>query len=85
MESNEYHKKIVAYYKDTENAYKDSWDLNNSLAIHYGYWDSVVQSFPQSLLRMNAVMMEAAGIKSTDKVLDAGCGEEEAVFLWQQL
>ena len=74
MEPNEYHKKIVAYYKDTENAYKDSWDLNNSLAIHYGYWDSAVQSFPQSLLRMNEVMMEAAGIKSTDKVLDAGCG-----------
>ena len=74
MESNEYHKKIVAYYKDTENAYKDSWDINNSLAIHYGYWDSAVQSFPQSLLRMNEVMMEVAGIKSTDKVLDAGCG-----------
>ena len=74
MESNEYHKKIVAYYKDTENAYKDSWDLNNSLAIHYGYWDSTVQSFPQSLLRMNEVMMEAAGIKSTATVLDAGCG-----------
>ena len=74
MESNEYHKKTVTYYKDTENAYKDSWDLNNSLAIHYGYWDTEVQSFPQSLLRMNEVMMEAAGIKSTDKVLDAGCG-----------
>ena len=35
----EYHKKIVEYYDATENAYKDSWDLNNSLAIHYGYWD----------------------------------------------
>ena len=74
MEPNEYHKKIIAYYKDTENAYKDSWDLNNSLAIHYGYWDQKVKSFPQSLLRMNEVMMEAAGIKSTDNVLDAGCG-----------
>ena len=48
--------------------------LNNSLAIHYGYWDEKVRSFPQSLLRMNEVMMEAARIKSTDKVLDAGCG-----------
>lgn len=74
MQPTEYHKKIIRYYKDTENAYKDSWDLNNSLAIHYGYWDSTVKSFPGSLLRMNEVMMEAAGIKSTDKVLDAGCG-----------
>lgn len=74
MQFSEYHKKIIAYYKETENAYKDSWDLNNSLAIHYGYWDSTVKSFPQSLVRMNEIMMEAAAIKSTDKVLDAGCG-----------
>ena len=74
MQPTEYHQKIIEYYKDTENAYKDSWDLNNSLAIHFGYWDSTVKSFPQSLLRMNEVMMEAAKIKSTDNVLDAGCG-----------
>jgi tocopherol O-methyltransferase len=74
MQPTEYHQKIIQYYKDTENAYKDSWDLNNSLAIHYGYWDKKVKSFSQSLLRMNEIMMEAADIKSTDKVLDAGCG-----------
>jgi ubiquinone/menaquinone biosynthesis C-methylase UbiE len=74
MQQNEYHKKIIDYYRDTENAYKDSWDLNNSLSIHYGYWDEKVKSFPQSLLRMNEVMMEAAGMKQSDKILDAGCG-----------
>ncbi len=74
MHPTDYHQKIIDYYRDTENAYKDSWDLNNSLSIHYGYWDTQVKSFPQSLLRMNEVMMEAAVIKSTDKVLDAGCG-----------
>ena len=72
MHPTDYHQKIIDYYRDTENAYKDSWDLNNSLSIHYGYWDTQVKSFPQSLLRMNEVMMEAAVIKSTDKVLDAG-------------
>lgn len=74
MQSADYHKRIIEYYKDTENAYKDSWDLNNSLAIHYGYWDEKVKSFPESLLRMNEIMIEAASIKPTDKVLDAGCG-----------
>lgn len=74
MQENEYHKKIEEYYTTTENAYKDSWDLNNSLAIHYGYWDEKVNSFPQSLQRMNEVMMETAGITSNDRVLDAGCG-----------
>lgn len=74
MQPTDYHQHIIQYYKDTENAYKDSWDLNNSLAIHYGYWDKKVRSFPESLLRMNEVMIEAAAIKSTDYVLDAGCG-----------
>lgn len=74
MQPTEYHKKIIDYYRDTENAYKDSWDLNNSLAIHYGYWDEQVKSFPESLIRMNEVMMKAADIKSSDRVLDAGCG-----------
>jgi len=74
MHQTEYHKQIVAYYKETENAYKDSWDLDNSLSIHYGYWDEKVRSFPESLVRMNEVMVEAAQISSKDKVLDAGCG-----------
>ncbi|MBC7872682.1 MAG: methyltransferase domain-containing protein, partial [Ferruginibacter sp.] len=74
MQTSEYHEKIIQYYKDTENAYKDSWDLDNSLAIHFGYWDAKVKSFPQSLLRMNEVMIAAAAIRSSDKVLDAGCG-----------
>ena len=74
MELSSYHKNIVEYYNTTEHSYKDAWDLNNSLAIHYGYWDDKVKSFPGSLLRMNEVMMKAAEIKSTDKVLDAGCG-----------
>jgi cyclopropane fatty-acyl-phospholipid synthase-like methyltransferase len=74
MQGSEYHKKIIDYYRDNENAYKDSWDLNNSLAIHYGYWDEKVKSFPQSLLRMNEVMMGTAEITQTGKVLDAGCG-----------
>jgi len=74
MPITEYHKKIIDYYHSTEHAYKDSWDLDKSLAIHYGYWDEKVRSFPQSLLRMNEVMAEAVSITAKDKVLDAGCG-----------
>jgi len=86
MELTNYHKNIVDYYAASENAYKDSWDLNNSLAIHYGYWDERVKSFPQSLLRMNEVMMEAANIKPSDKVLDAGCGiGGSSIFLGEKL
>src|SRR5829696_3923595 len=74
MQQAEYHERIVQYYKESENAYKDSWDLNNSLAIHYGYWDDQVRTFPGSLIRMSEVMMETAKVKKGDRVLDAGCG-----------
>lgn len=74
MQITDYQNRIIDYYNSTENAYKDSWDLANSLAIHYGYWDNEVNSFPQSLMRMNEVMAAAARIGASDKVLDAGCG-----------
>lgn len=71
---NDFHKYIVDYFDVTENAYKDAWDLDNSQAMHYGYWDEKVTSFPQSLQRMNEVMATAANIQSNEIVLDAGCG-----------
>lgn len=74
MDQSAYHQDIIDYYRQTEHAYKDSWDLDRSLSIHYGYRDEKAVNFRQSLLRMNEVMIEAAVIKKTDQVLDAGCG-----------
>jgi tocopherol O-methyltransferase len=74
MQPTEYHNKIIQYYKETENAYKDSWDLKNSLSIHYGYWDVFVKTFAQSLIRMNEIMMQLGRVREKDRVLDAGCG-----------
>ena len=71
---NDYHKRIVEYFTSTEHSYKDAWNLDNSMAMHYGYWDEKVTSFPQSLQRMNEIIVETAGIKSSDTILDAGCG-----------
>ena len=74
MLQTEYHQRIIDYYHSTENAYRDSWDLDNSLAIHYGFWDDKVHTFSESLIRMNEVMADAAGITAGQQVLDAGCG-----------
>lgn len=74
MEQSTYHKKIVEYYNSTEHAYRDSWDLDASLAIHYGYWDQGVKTFRESLARMNEVMANAVNIQAGEMVLDAGCG-----------
>ncbi|MES1217161.1 MAG: methyltransferase domain-containing protein [Bacteroidota bacterium] len=84
MLKTDYHKKIETYYNETEDAYRDSWDLDRSQAIHYGYWDEKVNSFAQSLQRMNEIMVEAATITSDDEVLDAGCGIGGSSFFLAQ-
>jgi cyclopropane fatty-acyl-phospholipid synthase-like methyltransferase len=65
---------IIEYYETTEASYIDGWDLNNSFAMHYGYKDATTKTFGDTLLRMNQLLADAAKIKTSDKVLDAGCG-----------
>ncbi len=69
-----YHERIAEYYHKTETDYRNLWNIGKTLGIHYGYWDEKVKSFSKSILRMNEVMAEMAGIQASDKVLDAGCG-----------
>lgn len=69
-----YLKEIVDYFDKTEEDYRKVWDLDNSLALHLGYWDEKVSSLPQALRREDEVMAQKAGIDFDDKVLDAGCG-----------
>jgi cyclopropane fatty-acyl-phospholipid synthase-like methyltransferase len=50
--------------------------------MHFGYWDETVKNFPQSLARENDILAAMVKIKSTDVVLDAGCGVGgSAIFL----
>jgi tocopherol O-methyltransferase len=74
MPRSEYHERIVQYYRESEDAYRDSWDLSKSLSIHYGYRDEKALTFRESLQRMNEVMAEFAFIGGGERVLDAGCG-----------
>ncbi|MCS6822343.1 MAG: methyltransferase domain-containing protein [Microscillaceae bacterium] len=76
---------VVEYYEKCEVAYRDVWDLNNSLAMHYGYWDASVRRLPQSLHRMNEVLAQVACVRRGERVLDAGCGVGgSAIFLAKQ-
>jgi tocopherol O-methyltransferase len=67
-------KEIADYYDQTVTHYRKLWDLNHSLAIHYGIWGPGIRTFRQSLENTNRILAEKAGIKKTDYVLDAGCG-----------
>jgi len=67
-------KEIADYYDQTVTHYRTLWDLNHSLAIHYGIWEPGIKTFRQSLENTNRVLAEKAGVRKTDYVLDAGCG-----------
>jgi len=67
-------KDIVDYYDQCENHYRTHWNLAESLAIHYGYWDETTNTFHEALTKINEVLAQEAGITASDRVLDAGCG-----------
>lgn len=74
--------KIIEYYDSTEIDYKLLWDLNQSMAVHLGYWDQKTRNLPQALQRENEILAEMAKIQKSDRVLDAGCGVGgSAIFL----
>lgn len=69
-----YNKDIIEYYNRGEVSYRDAWDLDTSLAFHYGLWDKKTRNLREALKRTNEIMAEMAEITKTDNVLDAGCG-----------
>jgi len=71
MTSNE---EIIAYYDNCEDHYRMYWNLQESLSLHYGYWDETTSSFHEALLNINKKLIEYADIQGSHKVLDMGCG-----------
>jgi len=67
-------KDVVEYYNECAVDYQMMWFNEETLAIHYGYWDEKTKKHHDSLLHMNNQLLKIANIKNTDYVLDAGCG-----------
>ncbi len=67
-------KDIADYYDQTEVHYRRAWDLEYSLAMHYGYWREDTNNFRESLQNMNEELAKLSFIGPDDLVLDAGCG-----------
>ena len=68
------HRDIISYYDTCEWDYRIIWHTHRTLALHYGFWTPGVRSLAQAQINQNEWMAELAGIGSSDKVLDAGCG-----------
>lgn len=76
---------IVDYYDNCQVDYSIVWHLKTHLSLHYGYWDDTTQKLRHALLKMNDVLADKVQIKSTDLVLDAGCGVGgSAIYLAQK-
>ena len=66
--------RICAYYDQTWLDYRMLWLNPQNRAIHFGYWEKHTRSHAQSLLAMNRVLANSLGIRSGQRILDAGCG-----------
>src|ERR1700737_2774808 len=66
--------RISDYYDETWLDYRMLWLRPENRAIHFGYWDEHTRSHAQSLLDMNRVLATHLGIRSGQRILDAGCG-----------
>lgn len=63
------------YYEECQNDYLFAWCNRNNLALHYGYWDSDKSyDHHKALLNTNKKLYKFAKFRSSDHVLDAGCG-----------
>lgn len=71
---------VAKYYDTTQNHYEKWWRLQENLSLHYGIWDNQTKNFSESLENTNRLLLEKADIKSTDLVLDTGCGVGGAAF-----
>lgn len=69
-----YNQQIIEYYRLCESDYQKYWDLDESMAMHSGFWDASTKNLRSALRRENEILAEIAGLKAGDWVLDAGCG-----------
>ncbi len=75
LSSSELQADAAKHYDDCYRDYLVAWCNRDNLALHYGYWDDAAPyNQHRALLNKNRILYEQAGIKSGDKVLDAGCG-----------
>lgn len=65
---------IENYYDETWFDFRVFWMNDKNRALHLGWWDDQATNHADSLVRLNQVLAERAGITATDQVLDAGCG-----------
>ncbi len=65
---------VANYYDQTEVHYRRFWKFEEALGLHYGIWSEGIKNLADAVLNTNNLLAKIGDIKSTDAVLDAGCG-----------
>lgn len=65
---------VANYYDQTEVHYRRFWKFEEALGLHYGIWSEGIKNLADAVLNTNNLLAKIGDIKSTDMVLDAGCG-----------
>jgi cyclopropane fatty-acyl-phospholipid synthase-like methyltransferase len=65
---------IKEYYDFSKLDYQIYNTASSDISMHFGLWDSSVHSHREALLNENKILSQIANIKSSDYVLDIGCG-----------
>jgi tocopherol O-methyltransferase len=67
-------RKLVSYFEDAKRDYRLWWMTSTALAMHFGFYDEATRNHAEALINMNRVLATRAELRSSDRVLDAGCG-----------
>ncbi len=76
MEDNQHTKKVAEYYEKRWDFFKKWYYAEETLGIHYAYFDENTRNIKEAIYRMNDLVGEKLDLKQNQpkKVLDAGCG-----------
>ncbi len=72
--------RLRAYYEDTWFDYRFLWLDPRTRAMHFGYDAGNGVSHADALLKLNDEMAARVGLRTGDRVLDAGCGVGGTAF-----
>lgn len=70
-----YKQSIIDYYDKTRLDYWVLWFRKNNYSVHFGYYDSDVQTHDAALMNLNKILAKNGTVRNGDKILDAGCGQ----------
>jgi tocopherol O-methyltransferase len=79
-------RKLISYFEDTKRDYRLWWMTSTALAMHFGFYDEQTRNHAEALINMNRALATRAELRSSDRVLDAGCGVGgSAIWLAREL